>query len=62
MADRARRQRDLFETPPTPTSIPIDTQQQMLELLKELLTEALSGGPAEAYDVDEEDGGDQDHA
>jgi hypothetical protein len=60
MANAARRQRDLFESPLTPTSIPIDAHQQMLELLKELLTEALIGGSAEA-DVDEEDGGDEDH-
>ena len=62
MADTASRQRDLFESPPTPTSIPIDAQQQMLELLKELLTEALAGGSAEVDDIDREDGGDQDHA
>ena len=61
MAETARRQRDLFESPPIPTSIPIDTHQQMLELLKELLTEALTGGSDEA-DVNEEDGGDEDHA
>jgi hypothetical protein len=59
MANTARRQRDLFESPPTLTSIPINAHQQMLELLKELLTEALIGGSAEA-DVDEEDGGDED--
>jgi hypothetical protein len=62
MADTARRQRDLFEGPPTLASIPIDVQSQMLELLKELLIEALAGGSAEAYDVDKEDGGDEDHA
>jgi hypothetical protein len=61
MAETARRQRDLFESPPTPTSIPIDAHQQMLELLKELLTEALTGGSDEA-DVNEEDGSDEDHA
>jgi hypothetical protein len=57
------RQRDLFEGPPTVTGIPINVQPQMLELLKELLTEALAGGPAEIDDVDKkEDGGDEDHA
>jgi hypothetical protein len=61
MAETARRQRDLFESPLTPTSIPIEVEQQMLELLKELLTEALAGGSAEAHHVDEEDGSDQDH-
>lgn len=61
MANTARRQRDLFESPPTPTSIPIDAQQQMLELLKELLSEAFTRGSAEA-DVDQEDGGDEDHS
>jgi hypothetical protein len=60
MAGAARRQRDLFEGPPTSTGIPIDVQPQILELLKELLTEALAGGLAES-DVDEEDGGDEDH-
>jgi hypothetical protein len=61
MAETARRQRDLFESPPTPTSIPIDAHQQMLELLKGLLTEALTGG-SDDVDVNEEDGGDKDHA
>jgi hypothetical protein len=62
MADAPRRQKDLFENPPTPMGAPIDAKEQMLELLKELLTEALSGGSAEADDVDKEDSGDQDHA
>lgn len=61
MADTARRQRDLFESPATPTSIPIHAQQQMLELLKELLTEAFTRGSFKA-DVDEEDGGDEDRS
>ncbi len=62
MADTARRQRDLFESPPTSTSIPIDAQRQMLELLKELLTEALASGSVDVDDdVDKEGGGDQDH-
>ncbi len=46
MADALRRQRDLFESPPAPMSISINAQEQMLELLKVLLTEALAG-PAE---------------
>lgn len=62
MADAKRRQRDLFETPPTPMSIPIDAQERMLELLTELLTEALADSPAEATDAAMEDGGEQDHA
>ncbi|WP_256466605.1 hypothetical protein [Bradyrhizobium sp. 23] len=39
MAGASRRQGDLFDS-----SIPIEAHQQMLELLKELLTEALTTG------------------
>jgi len=62
MADASRRQRDLFESPPTPTSVPIDAQEQMLELLKELLSEALAASAVEADQVGAEDDSDQDHA
>ncbi|MCP3468082.1 hypothetical protein [Bradyrhizobium sp. CCGUVB23] len=62
MADASRRQGDLFESPPTYSSIPIEAQQQMLELLKELLTEALTDSVVEAHDVNREDSGEQDHA
>ena len=62
MADASRRQRDLFESPPTLASIPIDAQEQMLELLKELLTEALTDSAAAQDNMGGEDGGDQDHA
>jgi len=41
------RQRDLFESPPTSPCIPIDAQQQILGLLKELLTEVLTSGSSE---------------
>jgi hypothetical protein len=61
MADALRRQRDLFESSPAPMSISINAQEQMLELLKVLLTEALAG-PAETDHVGGEDGGEQDHA
>lgn len=37
MADASCRQGDLFESPPTYSSISIEAHQQMLELLKELL-------------------------
>jgi hypothetical protein len=43
-------QRDLFESPPTSRRIPIDTQQEILGLLKELLTEALTSGSADTDD------------
>ncbi|WFU14527.1 hypothetical protein [Bradyrhizobium sp. CB3481] len=62
MADASRHQGDLFESPPTYTSIPIETHQQMLELLKELLTEALTDSAVEAHDVNREDSDEQDHA
>ena len=52
------RQRDLFESPPTSPRIPIDAQQQILGLLKELLTEGLTSGSAEADHVAKEGGGD----
>ena len=62
MANTAR-QRDLFEDPPTPADIPIDAHRQTLELLKELLTEALAGGSTRVHEVRKgEDGGDEDHA
>ncbi len=62
MADALRRQRDLFESPPTPMSIPIDAQGQMLELLTVLLIEALADSSTEANDEGKESGGDQNHA
>lgn len=62
MADASRRQRDLFESPPTYSSIPIEDHQQLLKLLKELLTEALTDSAVEAHDVNQEDSGEQDHA
>lgn len=62
MADASRRQGDLFESPPTYSSIPIDAHRQMLELLKELLAEALTDSAAETRDVNGEDSGEQDHA
>jgi hypothetical protein len=62
MTDTTRHQRDLFETPVVPKSIPISAEAQMLELLKALLTEALAGGPVEAGDVSKEAGDDEDHA
>ena len=52
------RQRDLFESPPTSRRIPIDAQQQILGLLKELLTEVLSSGPAGTDHADTEVRGD----
>jgi hypothetical protein len=62
MTNTSRRQRDLFDPPVAPNSIPITVQGLMLELLKALLTEALTGGPAEAGVVSEEVGDDEDHA
>lgn len=62
MTDTPCHQRDLFETPVAPKSIPISAEAQMLELLKALLTEALAGGPVEAGDVSKEAGDDKDHA
>jgi hypothetical protein len=62
MANALRRQGDLFESPPTYSSIPTEAHQEMLELLKELLTEALTGSVIDANDVNEEDSGEQDHA
>ncbi|MCK1493537.1 hypothetical protein IVB14_24770 [Bradyrhizobium sp. 180] len=62
MADASRRQGDLFESPPTYSSIPIEAHQRMLELLKELLTEALTDSAVDANDVNGEDSGEQDHA
>ncbi|MDF0492966.1 hypothetical protein [Bradyrhizobium yuanmingense] len=46
MADAPRRQRDLFENPPKYSGITIEAHQQMLELWKELLAEALTGAAA----------------
>jgi hypothetical protein len=62
MTGASRRQRDLFENPPTPIGIPIDLQARMLDLLKELLTEAVGESAAKADDDGEEVGGDQDRA
>ncbi|NOJ41588.1 hypothetical protein [Bradyrhizobium australiense] len=62
MADASRHQGDLFESPPTYSSIPIEAHQQMLEPLKELLAEALTDSAAETRDVSGEDSGEQDHA
>jgi hypothetical protein len=62
MADASRRQGDLFESPPTYSSIPIEAHQQMLELLKELLAEAFTDSAAETCDVIGEDSGEQDHS
>ncbi|WP_141340236.1 hypothetical protein [Bradyrhizobium sp. USDA 3458] len=49
-----------FREPSNNSSIPIDAHQQMLELLKELLAEALTDSAAETHDG--EDSGEQDHA
>ena len=46
MTDTPRHQRDLFETPAPPKSIPSNAQAPMLELLEALLTEALAGDNA----------------
>ena len=62
MTDTPRHQRDLFETPAPPKSIPISAEAQMLQLLETLLTEALAGRPVEAGDVSREAGDDKDHA
>jgi hypothetical protein len=62
MAGTARRQRDLFENPPTTIGISIDTQKQMLELLVELLSEAIADSSSKAIDQGKEDGGDQNHS
>ena len=48
MTDTPRHQRDLFETPVAPKSIPSNAEAPMLELLEALLTEALAGDNAEA--------------
>ena len=61
MTDTPRHQRDLFETPVVPKSIPISAEALMRELLKALLTEALAGA-VEASDVSKEAGDDEDHA
>jgi hypothetical protein len=61
MTDTPRHQRDLFETPVIPKSIPISAEALMRELLKALLTEALAGA-VEASDVSKEAGDDEDHA
>jgi len=62
MANALRRQGDLFESPPTSSSIPVEALEQMLELLKELLTEALTDSAVDANDVNGEDSGEQNHA
>jgi hypothetical protein len=62
MTDTPRHQRDLFETPVAPKIIPISAAPQMLELLKALLTEALTGSPINAGDMSMEAGDDKDHA
>ena len=61
MTDRPRYQRDLFEPPAAPKSIPSRAEAPMLELLKVLLTEALAGDNADANDAKKEAGDDQDH-
>jgi len=61
MTDTPRHQRDLFETPVVPKSIPLSAEALMRELLKALLTEALAGA-VEASDVSKEAGDDEDHA
>jgi hypothetical protein len=62
MTDTPRHQRDLFETPASPKSIPSNAEAPMLELLEALLTEALAGDNAEARDVGKEADHDEDHA
>ena len=62
MTDRRRHQRDLFETPAPPKSIPSNAEAPMLELLEALLTEALVGDSAEARDVSKEADYDEDRA
>jgi hypothetical protein len=62
MTDTPRHQRDLFETPTPPKSIPSSAEAPMLELLEALLTEALAGDNAEARDASKEADHDEDHA
>jgi hypothetical protein len=62
MKDRPRHQRDLFETPVAPKSIPSSSEAPMLELLKTLLTEALADVVVGARDVNKEADDDEDHA
>ena len=62
MTDKPRHQRDLFETPAAPKSIPSSAEAPMLELLEVLLTEALAGENDDANDARKEAGDDQDHA
>ena len=62
MTDTPRYQRDLFETPVVPKSIPTSAEALMLELLKALLTEALAGSPVDVGDESKEAGDDKDHA
>ena len=62
MTDKSRHQRDFFETPAAPKSIPSNAEAPMLELLEALLTEALAGDNAEARDVSKEADHDEDHA
>ena len=61
MTDTPRHQKDLFESPVLPKSIPISAEALMRELLKALLTEALAGA-VEASGVSKEAGDDEDHA
>ena len=61
MTATPRHQKDLFETPEEPKSIPINAEPQMLELLKALLTEALASDAADAHGAKKEAGDDQDH-
>jgi len=62
MTDTRRHQRDLFETPAPPKSIPSNAEAPMLELLEALLTEALAVDNAEARDVSKEADHDEDRA
>jgi hypothetical protein len=61
MTDTPRHQRDLFERPIAAKRIPSSSEASMLELLKALLTEALSDEVV-ARDVSKEADDDEDHA
>ena len=62
MPDTPRYQRDLFETLITPKNIPSSSEEQMLELLKALLTEALGADVVGARNASKEADDDEDHA
>jgi len=62
MTGKRRQQKDLFETPVILKAIPINTQPQLLELLKILLNEALVGDNDKVRNVSKEVGDDKDHA